>query len=285
MTEANELSTQNKIQWCPGCGDFGILAAAKSAISQLGLNPWEVVIVSGIGCSSKIPHYIKTYGFEGVHGRTLPVATGIRLSNHKLTVIAMAGDGDGYGIGMSHFIHTAKRNMNITYIVFNNSIYGLTKGQASPTTAFGRKTSSTPHGNPERPLSPLALAITAGATFVARSFAGDVQHLSEMMKKAIMHKGFSFIDVLQPCVSWNPDYTYEWYKEKIYRLGPEYDPFNKAAAVSKALQVEEKIATGIFFIDDKTPSYEETLEQISEKPLFMHDISNVDIERALDALE
>lgn len=277
MADASIFNSTNKVQWCPGCGNFGILTAVKKAISTLGLKPHEVVVASGIGCSSKIPHYIKTYGFEGIHGRGVPAATGIHLSNHNLKVIAMGGDGDGFGIGLSHFLHAARRNLDITYIVHDNNIYGLTKGQASPTTPKERKTTSTPHGNPENPLLPIPLAISAGATFVARGYAGDIEYLSVLMKEAMEHKGFSFIDVLQPCVSYNPDHDYNWYQERVYKFSPEYELSDKRAALSEFAEPEdEKIPVGVFFKKD-APVYTEKLPQIRDKALADHDIGNVDI--------
>ncbi len=209
-----EFNTKERSQWCPGCGDFAIVAALKGALADLDIPLHQTVISSGIGCSGKIPHYLNTYGFEGLHGRSLPVASGIKLANHKLNVIAMGGDGDGYGIGSGHFVHVMRRNYDMTYIVHDNQIYGLTTGQASPTTQLGMKTKTTPHGVVEYPFNPLATAIMGGATFVGRAFAGDMLHLKAIMKEAISHRGVALLDVLQPCVTFNKLNTYDYFTKR-----------------------------------------------------------------------
>ncbi|MDD5340398.1 MAG: thiamine pyrophosphate-dependent enzyme, partial [Candidatus ainarchaeum sp.] len=196
-----DFNVKERSQWCPGCGNFAIVAAIKGALHELDIPTHQTVISSGIGCSSKLPHYVDTYGFEGLHGRTLPVASGIKLANHKLNVIAVGGDGDGYGIGAGHFIHIMRRNYDLVYMVHDNQIYGLTTGQASPTSQLGMKTKTTPYGVVEMPFNPVATAIGGGATFVARVFAGDMAHMKETIKQAIAHKGFALIDVFQPCVT------------------------------------------------------------------------------------
>lgn len=285
LAELNEPSHTN--QWCPGCGDFGILMALKKALVQLKLNPKDVVVVSGIGCSSKLPHYIKTYGLETIHGRALPVASGVKLANKDLTVIVVGGDGDGYGIGMGHWIHTMRRNLNITYIVHNNEIYGLTKGQTSPTSAKGLKSVSTPFGAIETPVNPMALAITGGATYIAKGFAGDIERLSNLIAEGIKHKGFSFIDVAQPCVSYNPKMSYQWYQQRVYKLEETqgYNPKDKVWAMAKALEnQEEKIPTGIFYNNDDRETYIDDLPEDKEA-LVKHDISNVNVENLLDKYE
>ena len=209
MVKMTELNTIDRPNWCPGCGDFGILMALKGAIVELNIEPENVAIISGIGCSGKVPHWIRTYGLHGIHGRALPVASAVKLTNHELTVFAVGGDGDGYGIGMCHFIHAMRRNINMTYIVHNNMIYGLTTGQTSPTSEKGTRTKSTPSGAIEVPVNPMALAISSGATFVARTFAGDVKHLQKTIVDAVKHRGFSLVDVFQQCVSYNHVNTYD----------------------------------------------------------------------------
>lgn len=249
---------QNLIQWCPGCGDFGILAAIKKAIVILQLDPKDVVIVSGIGCSSKLPHYIKTYSIETLHGRTLPVATAIKLANKNLHVIVVGGDGDGYGIGMGHFIHSMRRNVNITYIVLNNGVYALTKGQASPTTKKGEKTSSTPNGTVEEPINPLALSILNGASFVARGYSGDLISLSEIISKGIAHEGFSHIDVLQLCPSYQSKKIMENITssaQKMPNLAFE-DIENRNLALARILDETKNMEIGVFYKVKKENLYD-----------------------------
>ena len=201
--------------WCVGCGDFGVLNALQRALFELGLKPHEILCVSGIGCSSNLPGYLNTYGMHTLHGRSLPVATGAKLGNHKLTVIATGGDGDGYGIGGNHLMHTARRNIDLTYLVMNNQIYGLTTGQISPTSRPEMKTKSTPFGNLEYPINPITSAIMNGATYVARGYSADPKHLTEIIKNGIEHKGFSLIDVFSPCVTFNLDNDFAFFKPRI----------------------------------------------------------------------
>lgn len=273
------LQTVESPDWCPGCGDFGILMGIKKAIVSLGRPLHETVIVSGIGCSGKLNHFVNVYGFEGLHGRTLPVAQAIHMANSGLNVIAVGGDGDGYGIGMEHFMHAMRRNMNITYIVHNNQVYGLTKGQYAPTTEQGRKTSSSPHGALEIPVNPIALAMAAqGATYVARGFAGDIKHLHELILGGINHKGFALIDVLQPCVTFNKVNSYDFYKARVYKLQEDttYDVTNPTMAVERSKEWEKRIATGIFYQVQQS-QYEEHISALKDKPLVEHDISDIDI--------
>lgn len=283
----DELITSEKPQWCPGCGNFGIHTALMKAISELGIDRKDVVIVTGIGCSGKSNHYINTYGYESIHGRSIPLASGVRLANHKLTVIAEGGDGDGYGIGSAHFLHSFRRNINMTYIVHDNAIYGLTTGQASPTTQKGMKTKSTPHGNLENPFNPISVAIASGGTFVARVFIGDIAHAVKIFKEAISHKGFSFVDVLQPCVSFNKLNTYDWWRKRVYKLEESgYEPNDRKKALEKAFEeVEsnyERIPVGIFYKEEKE-TYEEQNPQIKEKPLIEHEPASKEmLERAIE---
>ncbi|MFA6489274.1 MAG: 2-oxoacid:ferredoxin oxidoreductase subunit beta [Candidatus Micrarchaeia archaeon] len=276
MVTVTDLNNTHTVQWCPGCGDFGILISLKGALAKLGREPHETVVVSGIGCAGKLPHYIKTYGFEGLHGRSLPPASAIHLANNKLTVVAVGGDGDGYGIGMGHFIHSMRRNLDMTYIVHNNEIYGLTTGQTSPTTKKGYKSKSTPHGAIEQEVNPLLLALSAGATFVARGFSGDIPHLTGLIAEGISHRGIALIDVLQPCTTWRKDLPYELYQKMVYKLENEgHDRTNLEAAMKKA-QETERWPTGVFYKADK-PIYTDEIPFIKDSPLVKHDISNVDI--------
>ncbi|MBU0527264.1 MAG: thiamine pyrophosphate-dependent enzyme [Candidatus Micrarchaeota archaeon] len=285
--DSKDFDVKEKIQWCPGCGNFGLIAALKGAMADLELKQHETVVVSGIGCSSKLPHYVDTYGFESIHGRGLPVASAIKLSNHNLDVVSVGGDGDGYGIGVQHFIHIMRRNYNLTYIVHNNQIYGLTTGQASPTTMLGAKTKTTPWGVVEEPFKPLTVAINGGATFVARGYVGDPVHLKELFKQAIEHKGFAFVDVFQPCVTFNKINTYPWFQKRVYKL-ENNDVTDKWAALKNAAEDEEtnfeKVPIGVFYKVEK-PTYESTLPQIKDKPMVEQDIENVDISEAYNELE
>ena len=234
--------------WCPGCGDFGVLNSLQRAAAELGLRPHEIVTVSGIGCSSNLPGYINTYGMHTLHGRSLAFATGVKMANHDLTVIATGGDGDGYGIGGNHFTHTARRNVDLTYVVMNNQIYGLTTGQVSPTSRMGQKTKSTPFGSVEYPINPLTSAIMNGATYVARGYSGDVRHLTELIKGGIEHQGFSLIDIFSPCVTFNLDNTHNFFKERIKKLEDEdHDATSWAAACEKAMIWGDEIYIGKFY--------------------------------------
>ena len=237
--------------WCPGCGDFGVLNGLQRACAELALRPHEILTVSGIGCSSNLPGYFNSYGMHTLHGRSLAVATGAKLANHELTVIVTGGDGDGYGIGGNHFVHTARRNVDLTYIVMNNQVYGLTTGQISPTSSLGMKTKSTPFGSTEMPVNPITSAIMNGATFVARGFSGDVRHLTGLMKQAIQHKGFALIDVFSPCVTFNLDNSNSFYKERVKKLEDEdHDPTDWKAACEKGLMWGDTIYTGLFFKEE-----------------------------------
>ena len=245
--------------WCPGCGDFGVLNSLQRACAELGLKPHEILTVSGIGCSSNFPGYINAFGMHTLHGRSLAVATGAQMANHELTVIATGGDGDGYGIGGNHFTHTARRNVNITYIVMNNQIYGLTTGQVSPTSTVGMKTKSTPFGSVEFPLNPLTSAIMNGATFVARGYSGDIRQLTSLMSQAILHKGFALLDVFSPCVTFNLDNDHPFFKQRVKKLEDDaHDPSDWKAACEKAMEWGDTIYTGLFFKVEGRP----TLDQL-----------------------
>ena len=246
--------------WCPGCGDFGVLRALQEAIAELGLQSHQVCVVSGIGCSSNLPGYINTYGMHTLHGRALPVATGLKLANHELTVIATGGDGDGdgYGIGGNHLTHLARRNVDLTYIVMDNQIYGLTTGQCSPTSVKGMKTKTTPHGNIENPINPIPQAIISGATYVARGFSGQQKHLTQLIKGAIQHKGFALVDVFSPCVTYNKDNTYQWFTPRVKKLEDMgHDPTNFHSAIDRGYQWGEEIPIGLFWKRTDLPTLEQ----------------------------
>jgi 2-oxoglutarate ferredoxin oxidoreductase subunit beta len=255
-----------KPAWCPGCGDFSILAAVKKALVDLRLEPYKVLMVSGIGQAGKLPHYTKCNVFNGLHGRPVPAAIGAKIANPELTVIAISGDGDGYGEGGNHWIHAMRRNHDITYLVHNNQVYGLTKGQASPTSDQGFVTKTTLEGAPP-PVYPIALAIAAGAGFIARGFAGDIEHLANMIKAGISHKGFALIDILQPCVAFNHKNTYDWYKERVYKLDEaSYNSSDKMGAFEKSQEWGERIPIGIIYREE-TASFEEQVPALKKGPL------------------
>ena len=245
--------------WCPGCGDFGVLAALQKALVELKIQPYNVVTISGIGCSSNLPGYINTYGMHTLHGRALAVATGVKMANHELTVVVTGGDGDGFGIGGNHFIHTMRRNVDLLYLAMDNQIYGLTTGQVSPTSRLGMKTKSTPFGSVEGPINPISLALAAGATFVARAFSGDQKHLTDLIKQGVEHKGFSFIDVFSPCVTYNHDNTYPWFKQRVKKLEDDktYDSSNWMMACERSQIWGEEIPIGKFFQRTDLPSLDQ----------------------------
>ncbi|HEY4644496.1 MAG TPA: 2-oxoacid:ferredoxin oxidoreductase subunit beta [Bacteroidota bacterium] len=244
--------------WCPGCGDFSVLAALEKAFFELRLNPYQILVVSGIGCSSNLPGFINCYGMHTLHGRGLAVATGAKLGNHELTVVVTAGDGDAFGIGGNHFLHAMRRNIDVTLIVMDNEIYGLTTGQVSPTSVKGMKTKSTPHGSVENPINPIPTAIVGGATYVARAFSGNQKHLVGILKGAIEHKGFSLVDVFSPCVTYNLDNTYKWFRPRVKILEEEgHDPTDLHAAIDKGLLWGGEIPIGLFWKRDDLPTLEE----------------------------
>lgn len=258
MLDLNLYKSNDEIAWCPGCGNFGILAAIKEALAELKLKPEDIVIVSGIGQAAKTPHYLKANGFNGLHGRALPPAQAIKMVNKNLKVFINSGDGDSYGEGGNHFIHNIRRNVDMVHLVHDNQIYGLTKGQGSPTTAKGQVTSMQFEGVYVEPINPLAIAISAGATFIARSFSGDKEHLKSMIKAAVSHKGYALVDIMQPCVVFNKVNTFKWYKDRIYKLDESYDPRNKAQALKKVEEFgDEGIPIGILYKDETKETYHE----------------------------
>jgi 2-oxoglutarate/2-oxoacid ferredoxin oxidoreductase subunit beta len=254
--DMNEFKSPDPIAWCPGCGNFGILTGLKRALVKLGRQPKDILLVSGIGQAAKTPHYLKANCFNGLHGRALPVAVGAKIANKALTVIVTTGDGDCYGEGGNHFIHNIRRNPDITVIVCNNQVYGLTKGQASPTTDEGVVTRVQPAGVILEHLSPLSLALAAGAGFVARGYSQEADHLANLILAGINYKGFALIDVLQPCVTFNKKNTYEWYSKRVYKLDDAYNPSDLTNAFKKSLEWGDKIPLGILYNAPK-PTYEQ----------------------------
>ncbi|MEF2965129.1 2-oxoacid:ferredoxin oxidoreductase subunit beta [Paenibacillus sp. M1] len=268
MATFKEFRNNIKPNWCPGCGDFSIQAAIQRASANVGLEPEDLAVISGIGCSGRISGYINAYGLHGIHGRALPIAQGVKLANRDLTVIASGGDGDGFAIGMGHTVHAIRRNINITYIVMDNQIYGLTKGQTSPRSGEGFKTKSTPEGSVESTLSPLEIAIASGATFVAQSFSSDIKQLTSLIEQGIQHEGFSLINVFSPCVTFNKVNTYDWFKENIIDLAtvPDYDPTNRAMAMAKLMETGSMI-TGLIYQNKEKKSYENVVHGFKAEPL------------------
>jgi len=281
MATMRDLATPVENTWCPGCGNFGILMAMKRAIIQLGLEREKVVAITGIGCHGKVTNYIKVNGVHVIHGRVLPAATAIKLANHGLTVIGFAGDGDAYNIGMGHLSHAARRNPDITYVVHNNLIYALTTGQTSPTSERGFRTKSTPRGAFELAINPITQALASEASFVARGYAGDMHHLTELLKEAITHRGFALVDVLQPCVAWNRVNTYDFFRERVYKLEEAgHDPTDLRQAYDRAVEWEDRIPIGVFYRVER-PTYRENFPVLSRGPLVRQRLDDVDISRLM----
>lgn len=252
--------------WCPGCGNFGILDAMKSALADLDLPPEEILLVSGIGQAAKTPHFIKCNCFHSLHGRALPIATGAKIANHRMTVLVNTGDGDCYGEGGNHFMHAIRRNIDVTVLAHNNGVYGLTKGQASPTSMVGMETKMQPGGVLSAPFNPLAVALALGAGFVARGFSGDGDQLQRLIQSGIRHKGFALIDILQPCVSFNRLNTHKWYKDRVSPIGKGHDETDLMAALQLALAAGDQIPTGIYFRRESL-SYTARIAKLKDKPL------------------
>ena len=252
MTDANPYG-EFETAWCPGCGNFAILKAVKLALVKLKLRPHQVLFVSGIGQAAKAPHYLNANVFNGLHGRALPIATGARLANPELTVIVESGDGCTYGEGGNHFLATIRRNINITVLVHNNQVYGLTKGQASPTSVEGFVTKAQPHGSFSAPFNPVAVAVAMQAGFVARSFSGLGDHLVDMIRQAVFHPGFALVDILQPCVTFNKVNTFNWYNDRCKPLPPDYVPQNWEIAMKKAQDWGDVIPVGVLYRNSRAP--------------------------------
>ncbi len=268
MVTFKDFRNNVKPNWCPGCGDFSVQAAIQRAAANVGIEPTDLAVISGIGCSGRVSGYIHSYGFHGIHGRALPIAQGLKMANRDLHVIASGGDGDGFAIGMGHTIHAIRRNIDITYIVMDNQIYGLTKGQTSPRSAEGFKTKSTPGGAIEPSLAPLEMALTAGASFVAQGFSSDLKELTSIIEAGINHKGFSFINVFSPCVTYNKVNTYDWFKERITKLATVegYDSTNRGQAMSTLME-HESLVTGIIYQNKEQQSYQDLVKGYAQTPL------------------
>jgi len=258
--QPSDYKSDLKPVWCAGCGDFGALAALYRAMAKLQLEPWNTVVLSGIGCSSRLPGYVETFGFNGVHGRALTLAMGVKVARPELNVIAVGGDGDGIAIGGNHFLHAARRNLDVAYFLMDNEIYGLTKGQAAPTTPAGDKTKSTFWGNPEPSVDPCELAISFGATWVGRGFSGDPKTLTELMTQAMEHRGFAFLNVMSPCVTWRGDDQFKLLKAKLKALPPDHDRTSRAAALAYTRETEF-LTTGVLF-EVREPSLVERIQEV-----------------------
>ncbi len=273
MATFKDFRNKIKPNWCPGCGDFSVQAAIQRAAANVGVEPEGLAIVSGIGCSGRISGYINAYGFHGIHGRSLPIAQGLKMSNRELTVIASGGDGDGFAIGMGHTVHAIRRNINVTYIVMDNQIYGLTKGQTSPRSSVGFKTKSTPEGSIEATLAPLEIAMAAGATFVAQSLSSNLKQLTHVIEEGIRHEGFSLINVFSPCVTFNKINTYDWFKENIVDLDEQenYDSTDRIMAMSKIMETEGMLC-GLIYQNKERKSYEDLVLGFKKEGLAKQDM-------------
>lgn len=277
-----KFKTPNNLNWCPGCGNFGIWTGFLDAAEKEGWDTTNTVLTAGIGCHGHIINFIKMNAFEGLHGRPLPVASGIKMANTDLNVFVFSGDGDALAEGGNHFIHTARRNHDITLILHDNAVYGLTTGQTSPRSPRGYMSKSTPDGVFEEPIHPLTLGLSAGATFLARVYSGDIEQMTEILIKANKHRGFSIIDVLQPCVTFNQMYTHKFYQDNIYQLGKDHDTSDKIAAYKKSMEFDVgKIPVGIFY-EEERESYEQQIPQIKNKPLVKQGIKKRDISKLLE---
>ncbi len=284
MVTLADLGTPQKNTWCPGCGNFGILMAFKRALLELGLERDQVVLVSGIGCHGKMANYVNINGFHGIHGRVLPLATGIKLANSDLKVVCFQGDADCYDEGMEHFVHACRRNLDMTLIVHDNMVLGLTTGQTTSTSQQGFKTKSTPFGSIPPPVKPLALALVSDATFVARGFAGDMLHLQKLIVEAMKHRGFAFMDVFQPCVTFNYLNTYDFFRQRVYKLEETgHDVTDKQRALEKAFEWGDRIPIGILYKKEQ-PLYRDNLPQLAEKPLARQKIEDINITPTMESL-
>lgn len=273
MATFKDFRNDVKPNWCPGCGDFSVQAAIQKACANIGLEPHELAVITGIGCSGRLSGYINSYGFHSIHGRALPLAQGVKMANNDLTVVASGGDGDGFAIGMGHTIHALKRNIDITYIVMDNQIYGLTKGQTSPSSAHGFVTKSTPKGSIEPSISPLQLAISSGATFVAQSVSSDIKELTSIIEQGMNHKGFSFINVFSPCVTYNKVNTYDWFKEHLTHVNDieSFDYTDKSKAMN-AIMEHDGLVKGLIYHNSEAKSYAEQIDGYLDESLAKRDL-------------
>jgi len=293
VPEAKEFTTPNKPTWCPGCGNYAMFTALRKAYERLGLDFEHLAVVWGIGCHGNGADFTRCQGFHALHGRALPAATGLALSNPELTVVVEMGDGDGYGIGLGHFAHSCRRNIDLTVVAHNNQIYGLTTGQASPTSEHLMRTISTPTGVLEEPVNTVGLAIAEGATFVARGFAGEIDHLTGLIEAAVRHRGFAVVDVFQPCVTWNKVNTTQWFRDRVYKLEEkDYDPSDKVRAFDLTLSTyhdmmctpdECRLPIGVLYREEGRPTYGEGLPQLTG-PLWKQALAPRDITAALSKL-
>lgn len=268
MATAKDFHNGVKQNWCPGCGDFAVQTAIERAVANVGVEPESLAVISGIGCSSRLSGYIYSYGMNSIHGRALPIAQGVKLSNPELTVLAVGGDGDGYAIGLNHTMQAMRRNIDLTYIVMDNHVYGLTKGQTSPRSDLGFKTKTTPNGSVEPPLQIIEAAVAAGASFVAQGFSGELNELTELIELGIRHRGFSLINIFSPCVTFNKVNTYEWCREHLIKLdGLEaYDAHDKGTALSMASQYHG-LLTGLIYEDTERLPYDKLIQENAPGPL------------------
>ena len=284
MVSIKDYDSDVENKWCPGCGNFGILNAMKDALAAQGISPEKILIISGIGQAAKTPHYLKCNLFHALHGRALPLATGAKIANHELTILVNSGDGDCYGEGGNHFMHAVRRNIDLTVLVHNNKVYGLTKGQASPTSDEGMITKIQSEGVLSGTFNPLSVALALGAGFVARSYSGKIEHLSRIIQEGIKHKGFSLIDILQPCISFNHVNTFDWYKKRVYDLFEEGyipDDFNKAMKLSRMWG--DKIPIGIIYQKEK-PSYTDKINKLKNGTLVSGKYSQIKVQNAIQSL-
>jgi 2-oxoglutarate ferredoxin oxidoreductase subunit beta len=282
MVTLKDYAEATPIAWCPGCGNFAILQALRRSLVELNIEPHQLLLVSGIGQAPKMPHYIQDNVFNGLHGRPIPASIAAKIANHELVVIAIDGDGGAYGEGANHWLAAMRRNVNLTYLAHNNQVYGLTKGQASPTSDLGFITKTTPFGA-SQPVNPMALALASDISFLARGFAGDLQHLIQLIKLGIEHPGFAHIDILQPCVSFNHRNTFQWYQERVYKLEEEaeYDPGDKMAAFAKTQEWDGRISIGLIYRKER-PIYEDQFPALREGPLVKQKIDPIEFEKLLD---
>ena len=284
MVTLEDLKTPKTNTWCPGCGNFGILMAFKKALIELGIEREDAVLVSGIGCHGKMVNYVNINGFHGIHGRVLPLAQGIKLANPKLNVVGFAGDADQYNEGWGHFAHAVRMNIDMTLIVHDNMVLGLTTGQATSTSQQGFKSKSTPFGVIPPMLNPVAHALVSNGTFVARGFSGDMFHLKNLIVEAIKHRGFAFIDVFQPCVTFNYLNTYDWFRQRVYKLEEEgHDVTDRKKALEKAFEWGDRIPLGIFYKKER-PTYRDNLPHLKDAPLTKVPTKNVDVTSTINEM-